>query len=201
MQQAGNQTRVTGQATGSIVAMAGGIVAANRVGDSFVLIRNAGPGTVIRQNAVAIAKSDRSGNALLPDTMPFLPTRIELDPTNLPIGWQVDKTERVVVTGWRSGAVVDFGARKQTSALVRIETERGGPITPGSIMRLENGMEVIVGYGGEAWIEAAQEHMRGTIDLGRGRVCRISLELPKSLDPLPMYGPFKCVTLPAGPSE
>jgi outer membrane usher protein len=196
LQQAGEQQRLTGQLTGSLVAMAGSMVAANRVGDSFVMVRNAGPGTIIRQNAVAIAKSDRNGNALLPDALPFLPTRVELDPTDLPIGWQVDKTERVVVTGWRRGALVDFEARRQLSALVRIMTEQDEPVAPGSIMHLGPGLAVTVGYGGEAWIEAPTRQMRGMVDQGAGRNCNVLLELPASPDPTAIYGPFRCLSVP-----
>ncbi|MFN3777197.1 fimbria/pilus outer membrane usher protein [Sphingomonas parapaucimobilis] len=192
LQQQGGQTRAVGQVSGSVIAVGGEVLPVNRVGDSFVLVRNAGPEAVVMENNVQIGKAGKSGTIFLPDGLPLRETTISLDPTNVPVGWQVDETQKSVVTGWRNGAVVDFKAHKVHSAVVKIVDDAGKPIEPGYVLKLDGGKDILVGYGGEAYLEDAKPQNAGLIDLGVKGVCRVAFAYREGDTTQPVIGPVPC---------
>ena len=193
VQQQGGDTRVVGQLSGSIIAAGGEVRPVNRVGSSFVLVRNAGPDAAIMQDNVLMGRTDSAGSAFLPDSQPFRPVSISIDPTNVPVGWQVDETQKRVVTGWQNGAVVDFKARKVASAIVRLVDDKGKAIEPGYVLKLDGGKDVLIGYGGEAYVEGIAPDNHGLIDLGVAGVCRVSFAYkPDKGQVQPVIGPVAC---------
>ena len=169
--QSGDSWRGTAQIEGSFVAAAGGAFLANRIGDAFAIVRNAGPNVEVLQGGVRLARTNDSGRALLPNLIPYYEQKISIDPIGLPEGWEPAVTERMAIAGWRQGAVVDFGARRIHAALVIVRRADGTPVPAGFTVQLEGGEPAVAGYDGEVYLRGLAATNRIAIDLGRDGIC------------------------------
>lgn len=189
----GGRTRVSGSIDGSIVAAGGDVFAANRIGDAFAIVRNAGPGSEVRQGGARIGTANSKGNALLPQLQPYTETTITIDPRDLPIGWEPEATRRVVAAGYKQGAIVDFGAKPVNGAVVVIHDAQGEPIPVGHRARLKGSDDVaIVGYDGEVYVKGLEAENSVTVDLGANGSCTVTFAYKASDTSLPKLGPFSC---------
>ncbi|MBK9999593.1 MAG: fimbrial biogenesis outer membrane usher protein [Sphingomonadales bacterium] len=166
---------------------------ANRIGESFALIKNAGPGAEILQNGRRIARSDKKGNALLAELEAFDETRISLDPTKLPIDFEArNGTEFEILTSRRNGAIVDFGVRKVFAGIVVIVDKDGKPYPPGTQV-LRDGFEPdIMGYDGEVFLRDLKPMNEIKIDRGEGGMCSASFAYSEGDAEQPRIGPVRC---------
>lgn len=166
---------------------------ANRIGESFALIKNAGPGADILQNGRRIARSDRRGNAFLPELEAFDETRISLDPTQLPTDFEAQNgTEFIIVAARRNGAVVDFGVRKITAGIVVIVDKDGKPFPPGTQVMRESMEPEIMGYDGEVFLRDLKDENLVTIDRGEAGTCTASFAYSQEEADQPKIGPVTC---------
>ncbi|MBM9558685.1 fimbrial biogenesis outer membrane usher protein, partial [Acinetobacter nosocomialis] len=106
----GDNDQVALSATGSLVAAAGRIFAANEIGDGYAVVTNAGPQSQIINGGINLGTTDKSGRFLIPSLMPYRENHIYLDPSYLPLNWNVKSTDQKTVVGYRQGTLVDFGA-------------------------------------------------------------------------------------------
>lgn len=166
---------------------------ANRIGESFALIKNAGPGAEILQNGRRIARSDKKGNALLAELEAFDETRISLDPTKLPTDFEArNGTEFEILTSRRNGAIVDFGVRKVFAGIVVIVDKDGKPYPPGTQV-LRDGVEPdIMGYDGEVFLRDLKPMNEIKIDRGEGGMCSASFAYSEGDAEQPRIGPVRC---------
>ncbi len=192
--QSKGDVRAQLSAEGAILVADGRVFPANRIGESFALIKNAGPGAEILQNGRRIARSNQHGNALLPELEAFDETRISLDPTKLPTDYEAQNgTEFNIVTARRGGAVIDFGVRKVYAGLVVIVDAGGKPFPPGTqVMRV--GMEPdILGYDGEVFLRDLKPENRIMIDRGgEAGICTGTFAYSEKDIDQPRIGPVKC---------
>jgi len=166
---------------------------ANRIGESFALIKNAGPGADILQNGRRIARSDGRGNAFLPELEAFDETRISLDPTQLPTDYEAQNgTEFNIVAARRNGAIVDFGVRKVFAAIVVIVDKDGRPFPPGTQVMREGMEPEIMGYDGEVFLRDLKEENLVTIDRGDAGICTASFAYSQREADQPKIGPVIC---------
>lgn len=168
---------------------------ANRIGESFAIIKNAGPGAEILQNGRRIARSNRHGYALLSELEAFDPTRIGLDPTRLPTDYEAQNgTEFTVVTARRNGGIVDFGVRKVFAGIVVIVDGDGKPFPPGTQVMRDGVTEPdIMGYDGETFLRDLKPQNRITIDRGEAGLCTGSFAYSEKDIDQPKIGPVKCL--------
>ncbi|KAI1692790.1 spore coat protein U domain-containing protein [Ditylenchus destructor] len=150
--QSGEDWLASLEMEGSVVAAGGGVFLANRIGDGFVIVKNAGPGTEVLQGGVRMGKTNDAGRVLLPDVVPYYPQQIFLDPATMADGWEAGATERIAVSGYRQGAVVDFSTRRVSSALVVLHDGAGRPIEAGYVAAVEGGETAVIGYDGEVYL-------------------------------------------------
>lgn len=132
----GDNDQVALSATGSLVAAAGRIFAANEIGDGYAVVTNAGPQSQIINGGINLGTTDKSGRFLIPSLMPYRENHIYLDPSYLPLNWNVKSTDQKTVVGYRQGTLVDFGAHQVVSGLVRIVDKNNMPLLPGYSVRL-----------------------------------------------------------------
>lgn len=85
----GDNDQVALSATGSLVAAAGRIFAANEIGDGYAVVTNAGPQSQIINGGINLGTTDKSGRFLIPSLMPYRENHIYLDPSYLPLNWNV----------------------------------------------------------------------------------------------------------------
>jgi len=135
----GDNDQVALSATGSLVAAAGRIFAANEIGDGYAVVTNAGPQSQIINGGINLGTTDKSGRFLIPSLMPYRENHIYLDPSYLPLNWNVKSTDQKTVVGYRQGTLVDFGAHQVISGLVRIVDKNNTPLLPGYSVRI-NGL-------------------------------------------------------------
>ncbi|HCD4663195.1 TPA: fimbrial biogenesis outer membrane usher protein, partial [Acinetobacter nosocomialis] len=124
----GDNDQVALSATGSLVAAAGRIFAANEIGDGYAVVTNAGPQSQIINGGINLGTTDKSGRFLIPSLMPYRENHIYLDPSYLPLNWNVKSTDQKTVVGYRQGTLVDFGAHQVISGLVRIVDKNNTPL-------------------------------------------------------------------------
>ncbi len=166
--------------------------AANRIGNGFVVVKNAGPDTEVIQGGVRMGKADGAGRMLLPEVQPYYRQQIFIDPATLPDGWEPVSTERVAVTGFRQGAVVDFGAKLVHGAVLVLNDKDGVPIPPGYVVQIDGGDSAVVGYDGEAYVRGLHPGNRLSIDLGPAGVCTASFAYDRQGLTQPRIGPVLC---------
>ncbi|MES2057738.1 MAG: fimbria/pilus outer membrane usher protein [Pseudomonadota bacterium] len=190
--QSGSAWRGSLDVEGSLIAAGGGLFPANRIGNGFVIVKNAGPGAEVIQGGVRMGKANGSGKALLPDVQPYYSQQIFIDPATLPDGWEAASTEKVAITGYRQGAVVDFGAKLVRSAVLILHTRDGKPVPPGYTLQLEGGESALVGYDGEAYVRGLGPTNRLSIDLGPAGTCAASFAYDAQGPAQPRIGPVTC---------
>lgn len=187
-------TRTSGQLNGSLVAAGGGVFAANRIGEAFAIVRNAGPGSEIRQNGVRVAAANSGGSALLPQVQPYSEVTVSIDPTNLPVGWEPQATQRTVAAAWKQGAIADFGAKPVNGAVIVLRDPDGKAIPVGRSVRLAGAQQsALVGYDGEVYLKGLSEANRIEVDLGAKGSCSAEFAYANAGDQgLPRIGPLTC---------
>lgn len=190
--QAGGDWLASLEMEGSIVAAGGGVFLANRIGDGFVIVKNAGPGTEVLQGGVRMGKANRAGRALLPDVVPNYPQQIFLDPATMADGWEPDATERISVSGYRQGAVVDFGTRRVHSAVIVLQDRSGQPIQAGYVATVEGGESAVVGYDGEVYLHGLKPANRLSVDRGLAGPCHVAFSYDGGGPPQARIGPLTC---------
>jgi outer membrane usher protein len=185
-------TRTDLSAEGSLVAAGGGIFAANRIGNAYAIVTNAGPDAEVLQGGMRIGQADSNGRALLPDLTPYYEQHVYIDPSTLPDGWEPAVTERVAVAGYRQGTVVDFGAQLVHGAVLILHGRDGKAIAPGYTAQLEGGESDVVGYDGQVYVRGLKAHNRLSVDLGPAGTCTASFDYDMKGPAQPQIGPLTC---------
>jgi outer membrane usher protein len=190
--QAGGDWLASLEVEGAVVAAGGGMFLANRIGNGFVIVKNAGPGTEVLQGGVRMGKANHSGRALLPDMLPNYPQQIFLDPATMADGWEPEATERIAVSGYRQGAIVDFGTRRVHSAVVVLQDAAGQPIEAGYVATVEGGESAVIGYDGEVYLRGLRPDNRLSVDRGIAGRCHASFTYKDGGSPQAKIGPLAC---------
>lgn len=177
---------------GSVVAAGGGVFLANRIGNGFVIVKNAGPGTEVLQGGVRTGKANDAGRILLPDVSPYYPQQIFIDPATMADGWEPEATERLAVSGYRQGAIVDFGSRRVHSALVVLHDSSGQPVEAGYVATLEGGESAVIGYDGEVYLRGLKPSNRLSVDRGIAGQCHATFTYQDGGSPQTRIGPLTC---------
>jgi outer membrane usher protein len=193
---------VSGQVRGSLVLTEGSLFAANRIGNGFAVVKGAGPGSEIRQDGVAIAKTNKAGKALLPYLQPYTWHRITADPTNLPDDWELPETEVRAITSYRQGTTIDFKGGPVHGAVIILHGANGKPIPLGSLVRLEGGEETrggtgeddgfFVGQDGQVYVTGLAASNTLIVDIADDGTCRASFSYDAQGQAQPTIGPVTC---------
>lgn len=190
--QYGSATSSEFSAEGALLASDSGMFATNKIGDAYTIVKNAGPHVDVLQGGVRMATTNSNGSALLPDTRPYYNQSVSIDPATLPDGWEAAATERTALSGYRQGAVVDFGTRINHAAIVLLQDRHGQPIPPGYPARQDNGDVSLVGYEGQLYVKGLVAHNRVTVDLGAAGQCSARFDYDLKGPVQPMIGPVRC---------
>lgn len=190
--ESGGHFRGSAAMEGSLVMAGGGVFAANRIGQAFAVVKNAGAGTDVWQGGVRMATADSRGRALLPDLLPYLETEISIDPATLKEGWEPEQTGIVSAAGYRQATVVDFGARRVFGAVLVIHDQDGKPLEAGIVVHLEGGESAIMGYDGQVYLRDLKASNRIFIDFGAKGTCSLSFAYDVDGPAQPQIGPLTC---------
>lgn len=192
VQKFGSSTGTTLSASGALVFADRGIYPTNEIGQSFALVKNAGPGTHILNGGVDLGAADSSGHFLITDMTPYTENHIFLDTTNLPIDWQTQNTEKIAVSGYRQGSLVNFNGEKVISATVLLVDRDHHPLPPGYKVILNNSTESMTGYGGEVYLEQLKPNNTLTVNLLDKGACVTHFSYGSENSSTVKMGPYTC---------
>jgi outer membrane usher protein len=153
--QRGAQTGAVARLRGGAVAIADHVFAARRVRDGLVLVETAGAeGVPVRLNNQDFGHSDRHGRALVP-VQPFIPARITLDDSALPLSLRLDRsTTEITVERGRVG-VTRFRAITSYSMTAILRLPDGQTPEPGALLKADGSPEPLpVGYDGVVFLSS-----------------------------------------------
>jgi len=188
----GDNDQVALSATGSLVAAAGRIFAANEIGDGYAVVTNAGPKSQIINGGINLGTTDKSGRFLIPSLMPYRENHIYLDPSYLPLNWNVKSTDQKTVVGYRQGTLVDFGAHQVISGLVRIVDKNNTPLLPGYSVRINGQQDAVVGYDGEVFVPNLLKQNKLEVDLLDHGSCQVNFIYNSNQYSTKKLGPYIC---------
>ncbi len=188
----GDNDQVALSATGSLVAAAGRIFAANEVGEGYAVVTNAGPQSQILNGGVNLGATDKSGRFLIANLRPYMSHHIYLDPSYLPLEWEVNSTNQTVFVGYRQGTLVDFGAHQVISGLVKLVDQNNSPLMPGYTVRINGQQNGMVGYDGEVFIPNLLKQNKLEIDLLDHGSCQVDFAYENKQYSAKKLGPYVC---------
>ncbi|WP_343568152.1 fimbria/pilus outer membrane usher protein [Acinetobacter sp.] len=188
----GDNDQVAVSATGSLVAAAGRIFAANEIGDGYAVVTNAGPQSQIINGGINLGTTDKSGRFLIPSLMPYRENHIYLDPSYLPLNWNVKSTDQKTVVGYRQGTLVDFGAHQVVSGLVKVVDKNNSPLLPGYSVRINGQQDAIVGYDGEVFVPNLLKQNKLEVDLLDHGSCQVDFTYNSNQYSTKKLGPYIC---------
>ena len=117
---------------------------------------------------------------------------IDVDPLTVPIDMTLDKLSQTVVTLPRTGVLIDFAARRDRNAIVRLELPSGRPVPIGAVVEIEGRAErFAVGHDGEAYLTRLSDQQT-LIVLFEGKRCRVALPLDPAGPANADVGPLRC---------
>ncbi|MCU4431635.1 fimbria/pilus outer membrane usher protein [Acinetobacter pittii] len=188
----GDNDQVALSATGSLVAAAGRLFAANEIGEGYAVVTNAGPQSQIINGGVNLGETDKSGRFLIPSLMPYQVNHIYLDPSYLPLNWNVKSTDQKTVVGYRQGTLVDFGAHQVISGLVKLVDQNNSPLMPGYTVRINGQQNGMVGYDGEVFIPNLLKQNKLEVDLLDHGSCQVDFTYNSNQYSTKKLGPYVC---------
>ncbi len=188
----GDNDQVAVSATGSLVAAAGRIFAANEIGDGYAVVTNAGPQSQILNGGVNLGTTDKSGRFLIANLRPYMSHHIYLDPSYLPLEWEVSSTNQTAFVGYRQGALVDFGAHQVISGLVKLVDQNNSPLMPGYTVRINGQQDGMVGYDGEVFIPNLLKQNKLEVDLLDHGSCQVDFAYKNTQYSTKKLGPYVC---------
>ncbi|MCG5265541.1 fimbria/pilus outer membrane usher protein [Acinetobacter pittii] len=188
----GDNDQVAVSATGSLVAAAGRIFAANEIGDGYAVVTNAGPQSQIINGGVNLGATDKSGRFLIANLRPYMSHHVYLDPSYLPLEWEVSSTNQTAFVGYRQGTLVDFGAHQVISGLVKLVDQKNSPLMPGYTVRINGQQNGMVGYDGEVFIPNLLKQNKLEIDLLDHGSCQVDFAYENKQYSAKKLGPYVC---------
>ncbi|WP_081402275.1 fimbria/pilus outer membrane usher protein [Acinetobacter sp. NIPH 542] len=188
----GDNDQVAVSATGSLVAAAGRLFAANEIGDGYAVVTNAGPQSQILNGGVNLGATDETGRFLIANLRPYQLHHIYLDPSYLPLEWDVKSTNQTAFVGYRQGALIDFGAHQVISGLVKLVDANNSPLLPGYTVRINGQQNGVVGYDGEVFIQNLLKQNKLEVDLLDHGACQVNFAYENKQYSAKKLGPYLC---------
>ncbi|WP_175691189.1 fimbria/pilus outer membrane usher protein [Burkholderia anthina] len=183
-----------GELQGSLVAMDGAILSANRVDDSFVLVDTQGQkGVPVRYENQLIGTTDSQGHLLVPWAPAYYAAKYEIDPLGLPGNMHVPVTEQRIAVQQRAGALATFPIERMVTALIALVDMQGQPIKVGSrVSHRESGKTAPVGWGGETYFEGLSSVNHLSVSMPNGSQCTAMFHVDIGANLMNRIGPLKC---------
>lgn len=178
--------------SGALVWASNRFFAANKIGDGFAIVNNAGPQTKIINGGVTLGETDSKGRFLISNLVPYQINSIYANPENLPLDWNLSSTEKSVMTGFKQGVQIDFDAKKTLSAIVKLVNKDNEAIKPGYSAVLNKQGSEVVGYDGEIFLQGLQKYNSLVVDLIEKGTCTVSFEYNGTESTMQKLGPYVC---------
>ena len=151
--------------TGSVVAMNGRVLPARQTGTAFALVSTGLPDVRVLHENRPIGRTDRYGDLLVPDLVPYAVNRLGIDAEELPLDLQVSQTNLEVVPQRLAGVVAQLKVERYDSATAHIVDAAGKAVPTGATVTFGNGAApTVAGYDGVVFVPHVQPDNVLTLD-------------------------------------
>ncbi|ADO48529.1 fimbria/pilus outer membrane usher protein [[Enterobacter] lignolyticus] len=181
-------------ATGSLVAMGGGIFAAREINNGFAVVSTDGIADVpVKLQNNLVGTSDARGLLLVTSLNSYQNNQISIDPTNLPANMRIDRVSVNATPADRAGTLVRFGITPVRAGLVILVDGQGKAIPEGSTATSVTGagQSSIVGFDGMAYFDTLEPHNRLRVNTESG-TCAVAFDYPDKVKGIAQIGPLVC---------
>lgn len=181
-------------ASGSIVAMGGGVFASRRIYDGFAVVSTDGiPKVPVKNQNSLVGDTDSRGLLLVPSLQSYQKNKISIDPTNLPVDMRIEHINMNAVPHRGSGLNIKF-AMEQVRAASLILRDLNGRNVPMGAQAFLNGSPQSagwVGYDGRLYLEGLKPDNQLVIR-SEDSTCTARFSYTAKSDSLPEIGPLPC---------
>jgi outer membrane usher protein len=196
--QVGGAYNTALRAAGGLVAIGGGVFATRPVEESFALVRVPGvAGVRAYASHQEIGRTDRQGNLLIPNLLPYYGNIVSVDDQDFPLDYQLGGLLQTIAPPFRSGAVVTFSANRVHGVTGMVSVDAAGEtVVPefGQLTVVVAGRAIAspVGRLGEFYLEGIPpgQH-QGTIEY-RGGTGTCIVDVPRSTAVVVKLGSITC---------
>lgn len=189
----GSQTAYAG-ASGSLVAMGGGVFASRRIYDGFAVVSTDGvPNVPVKDENRPVGSTNSQGLLLVPTLQSYQNNKISIDPTNLPVDMRIKQVNMNVVPRLGSGLNVKFAMEQVHAASLILHRPDGKDVAMGAQAFLNGSQDSVgwVGYDGRLYLEGLKADNRLTLR-GEGEDCSLRFPYHAKANTLPEIGPLVC---------
>lgn len=139
-----------------------------------------------------LAKTGKSGTAIVPDLRDYQSNRIRIEDAALPLNAQLSSLEQTVVPGFRHGVKVTFALRQSHWVGFQLTTLTGQPIPAGALLRDDqSGAVHNAGLDGQVYIDDSPGRHAYTVRW-HGSECAVTIDIPDTDEALTDLGPLTC---------
>ena len=192
-------------ASGGVVAIGGGLHLTRAVSTSYALVRVPGAaGVRVYDNNQPVGRTDRHGNLLVPNLLPYYGNRLSIADTDLPLDYEIEHTGQTIAPPFQGGALVAFLAERIQGVTGRVVLTHGAARTVpvyGNLVVTVKGVRQVspIGAQGEFYFEnlPAGPHP-AAVEFG-DTPCAFTLTVTPSAAPFIDLGTVRCdAGAPAG---
>lgn len=191
--QSEGQTSYRGSVSGGVAMLGADVFMSRQIDNSFAVVEVPGYADVnIYRDNQPIAHTNAKGMALISRLRPYEVNSVRIEQADLPMDARIGALQLDAIPYLRSGLLLSFPVKRSRGATLTLLLDSGEPLPAGAVVKLAGEAEEFpVGLRGETYVtglEAANQ-LHAT---WRGQTCVVDVAFPKSDDPLPDLGVFKC---------
>ncbi|WP_218813706.1 fimbria/pilus outer membrane usher protein [Rickettsiella endosymbiont of Dermanyssus gallinae] len=183
-------------ASGSVIYFAGNGFLARKLTNSFALVQVPDfPGVDVFYENQLMGHTDKAGNLLITQLLPYQENSIAIEPTTLPLDAQIGMTTQTAIPYFSSGVLVKFPVKHMQGAVMHLLTPSGKFVPVGAELVLNTDhacMTYPVGYDGEVYIpDISDSTLIGSVHWDKHDYY-FSVNLPQTDDPIIELGEVPC---------
>jgi outer membrane usher protein len=178
---------------GGVAVLGGSAFLTRRIVDSFGLVQIPGMENVgVYVDNQLITRTDADGNALLPRLRAYDNNPVRVEHTDLRMDAEIGSINANPVPYSRTGVVVRFPIQRSNGALIKLVSDDGTPLPPGSMVRIEGQqVRVPVAMEGAVYVTGLKEANQLRAYNG-DKQCVASVAFRETSNPVPSLGTFVC---------
>jgi outer membrane usher protein len=182
--------------SGAVVGTKKGILFGRNVGDAFAVVNTGAKGVRVRHENRYVGLSNRNGQLLVPNIVPYTKNKFDIDLDDLPLTAQMPESEYFVVPRSKSGVIVDFNVKGSDKAAIVVIKDNDGKFIESSTEVLLDGTAepFLMGYDGEVYLTGLGDSNTLTVKRAGGD-CTASFNYEGDGQDQAVIGPVTC-TLP-----
>jgi outer membrane usher protein len=184
-------------ASGGLVWVGGRLLASRAVQESFALARVGVPGVRVLASNLEVGRTDRRGDLLIPNLLPYYDNRISIDQRDVPLKYEVGAVEETFAPAARAGGVVSFPVQKIRTIVGRLRVEHGDEVVIpefGQLTIRRGSVEANspLGRDGTFYLENIDAGSYDAAIITKRGICRFTFPVPESEEQMVSLGVLTC---------